>query len=223
MLGAQLMNNSDFVDRLVCFCVEPRMEKTLDDVLAEIISGLETGANARKSPFHTPVIASLNADHRPEQRVMVLREFDSVQWTLRFHTDARSPKVAQMHGGAASALFYDASEKVQIRVSGTAEVHGEGPMAEAAWQESTTFARRCYMAETAPSSHSDAATSGLPDWIEGLQPTEEQIAPGRENFAVLLIKIEALDWLYLANSGHRRAQFTIKAGEGATASNWLVP
>ena len=96
-----------------------------------------------------------------------------------------------------------------------------GPQADAAWAAATAFARRCYLAEAAPGTPALRPLSGLPEAVEGLMPSEEQLLPARENFAVLLIEVQHLDWLYLANSGHRRAQFT-RGAEGWQGT-WVVP
>ncbi|MEO9463372.1 MAG: pyridoxamine 5'-phosphate oxidase family protein [Marinomonas sp.] len=194
------------------------MIETLSEAIAEITRQLERGASQRKSAMHTPVVATADAD----QRVMVLREFDAAKRRLRFHTDARSPKCGGIGDSApVSVLFYDFDTKTQIRARGTGRIEHYGPVADAAWESSTTFARRCYLAEDAPGAVSQMGTSGLPEWAEGIQPSEDQVAPARENFAVLLVTLERLDWLYLDNSGHRRAVFT--DGAEGWAGEWAVP
>jgi hypothetical protein len=117
-------------------------------------------------------------------------------------------------------LFYDKSAKIQIRVRGTGRVETSGPVADAAWAAGTNFARRCYLGE-GPGSVSDVPTSGLPPEFEGAEPDDEQLIPARENFAVLLIDVLEVDWLYLAHTGHVRAQFT-RAGEG-WEGRWVTP
>ena len=199
--------------------IETSMIETLQDVLTDITKRLIEGASDRKVPMHTPVVGTADS----HLRVMVLREFDSENWNLRFHTDARSPKVAAIATEpATSVLLYDPAAKVQIRARGVGRVETDTPAADAAWEASTNFARRCYLAEDAPGAVSDRGVSGLPEWAEGIQPTEEQVAPARENFAIVLIELTSLDWLYLANSGHRRAQFTREVG-GKWDGRWVVP
>ncbi len=190
------------------------MMDSLSAVLADIHRHLGRAAADRKSPMHTPVVATADAD----LRVMVLRSYDSHANLLRFHTDARSPKVTSvMRNPSVSVLAYDPDARIQIRMRGRGWVERDGPVADAAWTASSTFARRCYLAETAPGAAGEAPTSGLPEWAEGINPTEHQIAPARANFAVLLVEVAEYDWLFLSNDGHRRAKFA--AGEGT----WAVP
>lgn len=193
------------------------MFDTFKDIHRDLSARLARAASDRKSPMHTPVIATADAD----ARVMVLRHFVADTWTLRLHTDARSPKCDVIGDGApVGALFYDKAAKVQIRVRGTGRIETDTPLVEQAWAESTNFAKRCYLGD-GPGAHSNLPTSGLPDWAEGIQPTDEQIMPARENFAVLLIDLHELDWFYLANSGHIRAQFSRDGGEWE--GRWVAP
>lgn len=193
------------------------MFDTLEDVRRDLVGRLARAAKDRKSPMHVPAVVTSDVDARG----MVLREFDSQAWTLRFHTDTRAPKVAAIEADPrAAVLFYDKSAKIQIRVRGTAQVLRDAPVTQAAWDNGSNFARRCYMGD-GPGTLSDAPTSGLPPELEGVEPSDEQLAPARANFAVLIIELAQLDWLYLAHTGHVRAQFLRQAGEWS--GRWVSP
>jgi pyridoxamine 5'-phosphate oxidase len=182
---------------------------------------VEAGAQERRAAAHTPVVATLDKDGDPSQRVMILRAVDWTNRTLRFHTDFRAAKASEADGGATSVLFYEPDAKVQIRFGGVGRTEHHSATADAAWEGSTLFARRCYMAEAAPGAVSLQPVSGLPERIKGKQPTTEDIIPARANFAILLVKFDTIEWLYLANSGHRRARWN---WDGADWSgSWLVP
>ncbi len=190
-----------------------RMEWTLQDVKADIVRLLSDAASNRNSPMHTPVVATADAD----ARVMVLREFDAENGLLRFHTDARSPKVSVIGNGAPVAvLFYDQAQKVQLRCRGLARIELDSDLARKAWQGSDAFARRCYLGAP-PGEERDKPSSGLPSDIEGRRPSEEQLGSVRENFAVLLVTIETMDWYHLSSNGHRRAVFADDEGK------WITP
>jgi hypothetical protein len=63
----------------------------------------------------------------------------------------------------------------------------------------------------------------LPDWIEGKQPEEEQLTDYRGNFAALMFQADSMEWLYLANAGHRRARWHWDQALNQWLGNWLVP
>lgn len=196
------------------------MFATLDAVLADATSHLIRAARDRKSPMHVPVVGTADGD----LRMMVLRDCTANIGLLRFHTDARSAKVQAIGAqGSASVLAFDPEAKVQLRLSGAARVEVSGAIADAAWAAASEYARRCYLAMAAPGTPTAEAGSGLPTEVEGIRPNEQQLLPARANFAVLLIEPTALDWLYLAHDGHRRAQFTRPGPDQDWQGTWVIP
>lgn len=203
--------------------VNPPYYGDLELSLAEVHAIIEAGADDRRKAAHSPVVATVDADGAPSQRVMILRDVDWAMRTLRFHTDVRSSKVSEADGSPTSVLFYEPDAKTQVRLGGIGHIEQASPVADKAWDSSTLFARRCYMAEIAPGTAVDGPVSGLPNWIEGKQPSAEQIGPARENFAVLIVHFDKIEWLYLANSGHRRARWNWDGEAEDWLGSWLVP
>ncbi len=194
------------------------MFETLDNVLADCRNRFIRAPRDRKSPMHAPVVVTGDVD----ARVMVLRAFDGENWALRFHTDARAPKAQVVDADSRLAvLFYDKGAKIQIRARGNGAILRGGPEVDTAWAASTNFARRCYLGE-GPGAVSDIPTSGLPAAFEGIEPDDDQLVPARENFALLKIALTSFDWLYLAHTGHVRAQFA-KSDTGKWAGQWVSP
>lgn len=194
------------------------MFETLAEVRTDCTNRLMRAAKDRKSPMHTPAVITSDID----ARVMVLREFDSAAWTLRFHTDTRAPKVNPIEADPKMAvLFYDKGAKTQIRGTGKGAILRDAPMTDTAWDNGTNFARRCYLGD-GPGVVSDAPYSGLPPELEGVEPTDFQLEPARKNFAVLLVTLSEIDWLYLSHTGHVRAQFSRGQG-GEWQGRWVSP
>jgi pyridoxamine 5'-phosphate oxidase len=201
----------------------PIFYNDLDLTLLEIQRLIAEGALNRKAASHHPVVATIDADGYASQRVMILRECDWARPALRFHTDLRSDKITHIAAQSnASALIYDEAAKLQIRLTGRLSL-GTEEAAEQAWNASTEFARRCYMAQSAPGSEANEPMSGLPAWIEGKQPTLDMLIDARQNFAILWFEFDRIDWLYLANNGHRRAKFVRDSQSHAWNGNWLIP
>ena len=183
---------------------------------------IEEGAADRHSPCHTPTIASRDRSGAPSMRVMVMREAQRADRRLRFHTDSRADKVDELQEDARTGiLLYDADAKIQLRLHGHSEIETHSAAADKAWDKADNYARRCYLAEPAPGTMVPQPTSGLRAELEGVKPTDEQLAPARPNFSILRVTIERIEYLYLAHQGHRRARFdwTGDRWEG----QWLVP
>jgi pyridoxine/pyridoxamine 5'-phosphate oxidase len=194
----------------------------LGTIEADLWVRLGRGKADRKSPWHTTVVGTADGD----LRVMVLRAVDRAAGALRFHTDARSPKVAALAADPrVSLLFYDAGAKLQLRCRGIGVVGTSDAATDAAWAASAATSRRCYLALAAPSSRADAPTSGLSADHESRFPTLAETEAGRGNFATLLVTLDRIDWLYLAHDGHRRALFERPQDQAGAPwqAGWLIP
>ncbi len=188
------------------------LDAPLADCLSEAWRRLARGVADRRSPFHTPTLATIGPDGAPEARTVVLRGFDAGSRTFRLHSDARSRKVEALRREPRCALhLYDAGASLQLRLSGTSGMHLDDAVAEAAWQASREASRKCYAVQPGP---------GLPVPKPPAAPLDA--TSGRSNFSVILVRFDRLEWLELAAAGHRRALFTWQA-EGAPAATWLVP
>lgn len=181
--------------------------------LAEAWARLELGAKDRRSGFHTCAVATISAG-RPSLRTVVLRGSSAASWTLRFHTDTRAPKTEDiLRSPHVALLFYDPAAKIQLRAQGLARIEADGPPAEAAWAASKPMSRICYRTDLAPGTMMDSPYAVN---FSGAGPEA-----GRENFCAVTVEVTALEWLYLAHAGHRRALFERK--DGALSSHWLAP
>lgn len=188
----------------------------LPATLEEAWAAVARGVHDRRSPFHTPALASTGLDGQPRLRVVVLRAFDQEARTLRVHTDRRSDKVAEIaREPRVAVLGYDAATKLQVRLEGRASLHLDDRVADAAWEGSRPMSRACY--GTIPPSGSP-----IPAGAAFRLPADEAgRAAGRAHFAAVLIRVERLESLYLDHGGHRRARF-VWEGDDLTAT-WLVP
>ncbi len=174
---------------------------------------LVRGAADRRVPFHTPAVASAGLDGRPKVRTVVLRHTDSAARTLRFHTDVRTAKVAEFAANPhVQVLAYDPGHKIQLRISGTARVHGDDDYAKSAWARSQPQSQLCYRQDAAPGS-----TSSDPAAHVRLGPHD-----GAANFSAVEILVTEIEWLYLAAQGHRRARFSWD-DTSVLQATWLAP
>ena len=173
------------------------------------------GVADRRSPFHILQVATVGLDGGPRVRSVVLRGFDAPARTLRFHTDARSAKVAEIAREPRVGLhLYDAGAKIQLRIEAVAAVAADGPAVEAAWAATREFSRVCYTVRRGPGEAIDAPAEGQP-------PTAPGPEDGRPAFRTVTARMTGLEWLFLHHGGHRRAQFLFEGD--AVRSRWLVP
>ncbi len=185
---------------------------TLPDTLAWALALVARGVADRRHAFHTPVLATVGLDGAPQARTVVLRGLDPTTRQLRLHTDARAGKVAELDASPrASLLFYDAGAQLQLRLGGTATLHRDDAVADAAWAASRDFSRMCYAIQPAP---------GQPVALPPAAPLDSEA--GRPHFCAVILHLSRLESLHLAASGHRRARFDWDA-TGTLSATWLVP
>jgi 3-hydroxyisobutyrate dehydrogenase len=180
---------------------------------------LVTGASKSRNPFHTPCVATL-AYGEVSLRTVVLRKTLPEERELRFHTDIRSPKWNELLiNPSISALFYDSEERIQLRVKGKAVLHHTDDLTAKAWQTTSLSSRKCYLTLHSPSSFTDSSTSGLSEEIEQEKFTLSESEAGYENFGIVSIQVQSIDWLWLNHAGHRRAFFDYSDG----SFQWMIP
>ncbi|MBB5691174.1 pyridoxamine 5'-phosphate oxidase [Roseomonas alkaliterrae] len=184
----------------------------LEDALAGAFALLARGVADRRSPLHTPTLATRGTDGAPNARTVVLRAFDPGTRRLRLHTDRRSAKATELAAEPRVMLHaYDAAAQVQLRIAGTVSLHHDDALAESAWSGSRASSRMCYAAVEPPG----AAVAAPP-------PAPRDAEAGRGNFMAVVIAMDSLDWLLLAHEGHRRARFAWDEA-GRLSATWIAP
>lgn len=198
-----------------------RTYSSLDSIEADCWARLEDASKSARNEFHLPVVGTVSGD-MPSLRTVVLRRAWAAEKKLSFHTDIRSPKVAELLANPSiGMLFYHKEHRLQLRVQGRAMIDRDSSEARAAWDSTPASSRRCYLSTEAPSSSSDTPSIGFPETFRGRFPSLEETVLSREYFAVVVIHVQSLDWLWLNHAGHRRAKFTYHAG--GFDGQWLVP
>lgn len=176
-----------------------------------------------KDAFRTAVLAT-QADTEISQRTVVLRQTDRQTQSLFFHSDKRANKIGQIQTQPRiSCLFYDDRSRIQLRLQGTATVFMNDGTAGEHWQKLPMSSRKSYLSLQKPGSAQPGPTDGLPENLQNrVLPTPEQSEAGSGTFAVIRCQITSMDWLWLGENGHRRAQFMYKNGT-LEQMNWVAP
>jgi 3-hydroxyisobutyrate dehydrogenase len=192
---------------------------SLEDLEQDIWVRLVTGAVKSRNPFHTPSVATIDRGE-VSLRTVVLRKALAKERELRFHTDIRSPKWLELSlNPSICALFYDAGDRIQLRVKGQAVLQHKNDLTAEAWRNTSSSSRRCYLTLHNPSSFAEIPTSGLSEDIEQENFTFAESELGYSNFGIVSIQVQSIDWLWLNHAGHRRAFFDYKKG----SFQWMIP
>jgi pyridoxamine 5'-phosphate oxidase len=188
---------------------------SLELTLLEAENLISDGVENSKSMFHTPVLSSF-VEKTISTRTVVLREFDSKNRTLRFHTDIRSGKIEELKENSISSVHgYDPDLKVQIRLKGKTSLHIDNEISKKAWAESREMSKMCYSVKDSPGNKISS-----PEPFD-LIKEEIDIELGYNNFAVLHFSYDSLEFLFLKGAGHRRSLFDWNSDQ--LESSWLIP
>lgn len=192
--------------------------ESLERVLEQAWALLSEGVHSRRGAAHTPALATVDARGCATVRTVVLRACEPASRELLIHTDVRSEKFAELAQRPNCALLvYDASLKVQLRITARATRHADDALADRQWAASRPMSRAVYGSPLAPGApvenpHVAAAT------LEGRSEAEQ-----RRHFAVLRLQVLGLDWLHLKAGGHRRAVFAWDSDDAPPHMGWRVP
>ena len=200
---------------------KPNYYNDLNKVYLKIWELLKVGLQNRNLPFHIPVFICGNKNIS-DGRIVVLRGVDEKEKKIWFHSDIRSNKVKILKSNSqATLLFYDKSEKIQLRVSGYTKINYKNDITKKSWNKTAHMSRQCYLGNKAPGSKTLEPASGLTSDIDNLKYTIEESEIGYENFCVIETYIKSIEWLYLAARGHRRAYFNLNKKQ--LKKKWLIP
>lgn len=161
---------------------------------------LSAAVASARHPFHLLTVATVGGDGHPGLRTVVLRHVDPLRREIRFHTDARSPKLAAILVEPRVALhWYDSEMRLQVRIAAHANVHHADAVAAAAWAAAPAMSRACYTSASAPG----APLSSFP---EAPEPSAANDDAGLAHFAVVSCHFTEAELLALDCKGHRRVR-----------------
>jgi hypothetical protein len=174
---------------------------TLHSLLDTVWSHLSRGVADRKHPARHPTLATLGPEG-PELRTLVLRAADRATARLELHTDAASPKAAQIAADPRVALhIWLPKPRLQLRMRAHAGITAGDP---------ALFARLPPEAQA----NYGGATPGSP-----LGDTSDHATGDATRFARITCTLSELDILHLGTP-HIRALY--RAADG-WQGQWIEP
>lgn len=183
------------------------MTDALPAVFDTIWSILSDAAVDRMPRSAFATLATVDATGAPRLRTVALRSADRISATCAVYTDRRTAKVSEIaRNPQVSLLVWQADVRVQLRLSGRAETtagHGTAHL----WDELGDEARLNYAHQPAP---------GTPISEGGAYIHR----PDPAHFALLRVTLDHIDYVSLAETGHRRAAFR---RQDNWRGQWLSP
>lgn len=190
----------------------------MDELLKEVWDYLESGASAeeKRSAFTMMQLATVGLNGLPSVRTVVMRRADRENSLLAFHTDLRSPKVHEIEMKPHVAIVVgDWPAGIQIRLDGIARVVQNHDERLAIWNSSRPRTLTLYRAPLAPGTAIESPEHARPS------PLVYGQVDGFENFCVIEVCIQKIDFLDVSRDIHRRAKFSFTQGEWQ--ASWVAP
>lgn len=187
------------------------LQMSIQEAWEKVLDEVREAAGGARHPFRYVTLATVDSSNSPNQRTVVLRDFDGgSEFTI--YTDCRSDKVAQIgRNDSVSLHFYHGEKKLQLRVTGTARVVSSGEDVEGRWQESASKNPESYTSVIAPGTGIDHPEEAYEWDLEG--------AP---NFCIIEIRATYMEFLQLDGVKHIRGEKKILP-DGKETAGWIAP
>ena len=196
-------------DKIMSMDNSQNLSKT-NEIYENIWICMDKGVNDRLSDYHTFSL-STSGKMIPGIRTVVLRGCDKEKQSIIFHTNNLTKKVNEIQDNPnVGALFYDKKEKVQIRFNGIAVINNGDEYCKNRWNKMSAQSQECYYQNISPGKNIES-----PGIVKN--KLENKLS---ENFTVITININKIDWLYLSSAGHTRVKFL--KNDGFTGQ-WVAP
>tara|TARA_Y100001970_G_scaffold55769_1_gene70621 strand:+ start:201 stop:785 length:585 start_codon:yes stop_codon:yes gene_type:complete len=167
---------------------------------------INLGIQKAEHDYHSFVLSTISSNG-PDSRTVILRAFDEDKPAIWFHSDRRSKKILHLKKNEkVSALFYDKSRKIQLRINGFAHIEEDIKNNKRIWESMKPESKICYMGPYAPSQRiNQFEPNTLEKSAHNLNEDDENL--GLSRFCRIRIKIKKIDWLKLDYKGHQRLEF----------------
>jgi pyridoxamine 5'-phosphate oxidase len=190
----------------------------MDELLGIIWDHLVSGVNAgeKRSAFTMMQVATIGLNGLPGVRTVVMRRADRENSLLAFHTDLRSEKVREIEKEPHVGIVVgDWPAGIQIRLDGLARVVEDRNERLVIWNSSRPRTLTLYRVPLVPGTAIETPEDARPS-----SPTPGPLE-GFENFCVVDVHIQKIDFLDVSGKTHRRAKFSLERGQWQ--ATWVAP
>lgn len=190
---------------------------TLGAEIERIWSLFTRGAVDKRSAFNIPTVATIGVDGAPALRTVVLRTCSPSDRSLTFHTDARSRKTAELTANPTIVWHvWSQRQRLQVRARAKVRLHSNDEVAARAWDRLHAGSRSLYTQATPPLTRLSTAED-----VRNQPPLDDN--DGFTNFVVAETTVSELEWLELAQEGHRRGLGQWDARGNHWLASWIAP
>ncbi len=191
---------------------------TLEQIYAQIWACLTTATREGDQPFKAMQVATIGLDGAPNLRTVLLRRVSEAENLVVFHTDVRSPKIAELSREPRIALAgVDMERNLQIRIAGEARIVRDGPVRIDAWNFSADRGLIAYRTSHAPGTPLRQPADAFDDKCNVPGPGE-----GFKHFCVVDVRPTLIEWLDLSAAERPvRARF-VRDGDRWSPC-WIAP
>lgn len=192
-----------------------KQDHSLDQAFNEVHDQLKrAGVDTRhKFRFFSVATVRLSGSGIPKSRMVVLRSFYD-DWTFEFYTDHRSSKVEEIEEHPfISALFWDPSKRVQVRIEANASIHHRDELAATRWKDVQGDAQKAYTSVAAPGTPVDNPEDAH-EWPESFSP---------DYFTVAVCTAKKIKVLQISGMEHLAFRCSKSKATESWDKNWIVP
>lgn len=192
-----------------------KQEHTLDKAFKEIHDQLKRAGVDTRHKFRFFSVATVGkSEHTiPHSRMVVLRSF-SDDWSFEFYTDHRSSKIEEIRENSTiSALFWNPSKRVQVRIEADASLHNGDEIAAGRWKDVQGDAQKAYTSTLSPGSPID-------------NPKEAHHWPDSctsDNFTVIVCTAFRIKALQISGMEHLALESRRERPSDEWQKTWIVP
>lgn len=149
----------------------------------------------------------------PQSRMVVLRSFNE-DWTFEFYTDNRSSKVTEIKNNSViSALFWDPSKRIQVRIEADAEIHNQDEISAKRWKHVQGDEQKAYTSVPAPGTPVDAPENAH-EWPDTMDD---------KYFAVIRLVPKRIKILQISGMEHLALEFYGSSTADEWSGGWITP
>ena len=173
-------------------------------------------ATRSRTAFTTLTLSTTGLDQRPKSRTIILRQIDKDNGILRFATDQRSRKIEEISAKPYVSLTgYDGNHSVQIRLEGHALVNSNTEQTKSFFNTLKPHTHYLFTSNERP-----GTKISHPKDVQFAEESDRTSAIAFQNFALVDINLDAIEWLDLTATPHHRIRFE-KAGQ-PWSHQWLL-